>query len=249
MIYITGDCHSDFSRFNTKNFPEQKTMTKDDYVIICGDFGGVFSYKGENKEEKNQLDWLNDKPWTTLFIDGNHENFDRLNAYPEMDFCGGKVHVIRPSILHLMRGYVFKVDGKDIWCFGGARSHDIGDGILEPEEKQKIKRWRNEGDKIFRINKVTWWEQENPSEEEYLRGTENLEKHGWKVDFIVTHDCTASTKNQILGEGADNYELNNYLENIKNHCEFAKWFAGHLHYDKMVNEKEILLYEQIIRIN
>lgn len=249
MIYITGDCHSDFSRFNTKNFPEQKTMTKEDYVIICGDFGGVFNYKGENKEEKNQLDWLDEKPWTTLFVDGNHENFDRLNAYPESDFCGGKVHIIRPGILHLMRGYVFKVDGKDIWCFGGARSHDIGDGILEPEEKQKIKKWRNEGNKIFRINKVTWWEQENPSEEEYQRGIENLEKNDWKVDFIVTHDCTSSTKKQVLDERADNYELNNYLENIKNKCEFTKWFAGHLHYDKMVNEKEILLYEQIIRIN
>lgn len=30
MIYITGDCHQDFGRFNTQNFPEQKEMTKDD---------------------------------------------------------------------------------------------------------------------------------------------------------------------------------------------------------------------------
>ena len=43
MIYITGDCHSNFERFNTRNFPEQKEMTKDDYVIICGDFGGVWN--------------------------------------------------------------------------------------------------------------------------------------------------------------------------------------------------------------
>ena len=33
MIYITGDCHSNFERFNPRNFPEQKEMTKDDYVI------------------------------------------------------------------------------------------------------------------------------------------------------------------------------------------------------------------------
>ena len=39
MIYITGDTHGEFGRrFNTQNFPEQKTMTKDDYVIICGDY-------------------------------------------------------------------------------------------------------------------------------------------------------------------------------------------------------------------
>ena len=31
MIYITGDCHADFTRFNTKILPEQYEMTKDDY--------------------------------------------------------------------------------------------------------------------------------------------------------------------------------------------------------------------------
>lgn len=41
MIYITGDCHSDFRRFSTNIFSEQVEMTKDDFVITCGDFGGV----------------------------------------------------------------------------------------------------------------------------------------------------------------------------------------------------------------
>lgn len=27
-IYITGDCHGDYRRFNTQIFPEQKEMTK-----------------------------------------------------------------------------------------------------------------------------------------------------------------------------------------------------------------------------
>ncbi|MFR6682955.1 MAG: metallophosphoesterase [Dorea formicigenerans] len=82
MIYITGDCHRNFERFNTRNFPEQKEMTKDDYVIICGDFGGVWNKDGESKMETSVLDWLDGKAFTTLFVDGNHENFDRLYAYP-----------------------------------------------------------------------------------------------------------------------------------------------------------------------
>ena len=36
MIYITGDCHGDYTRFNTKNFPEQNSMTKDDFVKYDG---------------------------------------------------------------------------------------------------------------------------------------------------------------------------------------------------------------------
>ena len=40
-IYITGDCHGDYRRFSTEIFPEQYTMGKSDYVIVCGVRGKV----------------------------------------------------------------------------------------------------------------------------------------------------------------------------------------------------------------
>lgn len=55
MIYITGDTHSDFSRFKENKFPIQTEMTKDDYVIICGDFGGVWTFEEESSREKEIL--------------------------------------------------------------------------------------------------------------------------------------------------------------------------------------------------
>ena len=128
MIYITGDCHADFSRLSTDNFPEQKEMTKDDYVIICGDFGGVWNKDTENPREKWDMEWLDSKPFTTLFVDGNHENFDRLYAYPVEEWHGGKVHKIRDSVIHLMRGQIFEIDGRSFFTFGGASSHDIQGG-------------------------------------------------------------------------------------------------------------------------
>ena len=76
MIYITGDTHADFKgRFSTQNFPQQKEMTKDDYLIICGDFGGVWDAGGESKTEKWWLDWFEERNYTLLFVDGNHENY------------------------------------------------------------------------------------------------------------------------------------------------------------------------------
>ena len=120
MIYITGDCHGDFRKFNKKNFPKQKQLTKEDYVIICGDFGGIWDSDKESRKEKWWLDWLNEKSYTTLFVDGNHENFDRLNAYPLEEWHGGKIHKIRSSVLHLMRGHIFKIADKTIFTFGGA---------------------------------------------------------------------------------------------------------------------------------
>ena len=71
MIYITGDIHGDPFRLSTDVFPEQKEMTKDDYVIICGDFGVIWQQK-KNKLEEKLLDWLEERPFTTLFVDGNH---------------------------------------------------------------------------------------------------------------------------------------------------------------------------------
>ena len=130
MIYATGDTHGNFQRFAPEYFPEQAGMTKEDYMIICGDFGGVWD--GGKKEERN-LDWLEDLPFTTLFISGNHENFDLLSKYPTEEWNGGTIQRIRPHVIHLMRGQVFDLQGCSFFTMGGARSHDIEDGILNPK--------------------------------------------------------------------------------------------------------------------
>ena len=38
MIYVTGDTHGNFRRFQPEYFPEQAGMTKDDVIIITGDY-------------------------------------------------------------------------------------------------------------------------------------------------------------------------------------------------------------------
>lgn len=250
MIYITGDCHSDFVRFNKENFPEQNEMSKEDYVIICGDFGGVWNAEKESKRETWWMDWLEEKSFTTLFVDGNHENFDRLYSYPVEEWKGGKVHKIRPSVLHLMRGQVYLIDDKKIFTFGGASSHDISGGILEPDDPDfKSKKKELDQEWIsYRINHVSWWKQELPSDTEMEEGLQNLNLHENKVDFIVSHCCSSSTQ-ALLGGGMFIPDvLTQYLEQIRQTVTYKKWFFGHYHDNKNVNMEEILLYEQIVRI-
>ena len=250
MIYVTGDCHQNFRKFNTKIFPEQKEMTKEDYVIICGDFGGVWNKEVENKEEKHLLDWLEEKPFTTLFVDGNHENFDRLYSYPVELWHGGKVHKIRPSVIHLMRGQIYEIDGKSFFTFGGASSHDIESGILDPEDpdfKEK-KKWLDREWRSYRVNHITWWAQELPSEEEMQEGRANLAAHDNQVDFIVTHCCATSTQMLIDEQKLKPDIETDYLEEIKQTIQFKKWFFGHYHDNRNVSKKEILIYEQFVRI-
>ena len=45
------------------------------------------------------------------------------------------------------------------------------------------------------------------------------------------------------------YDLNRYLESLRDIMKYDKWFYGHLHDNRRVFENDFLLYEQIIRIN
>lgn len=247
MVFITGDTHAEFNRFNITNFLEQKSMSKSDFVIICGDFGGVWD---DSKKEQYWLDWLNDKPFTVLFVDGNHENFDLINNYPVKDWNGGKVHFIRDSIIHLMRGQVFTIDGKRFFTIGGASSHDINDGILEPADpdfksKRKLLDKRNA---MYRINHVSWWKEEMPSDDEYTEARKNLAACEWKVDYIVSHCCPINVAN-MLGMGIFNADrLTDFLQEVSERCEFRHWYFGHYHDNRVIMGKYSLLYEQIIAI-
>lgn len=122
-IYLTGDTHGhiDIAKLNNKNFPDQKKLTKKDYVVVLGDFGLVWN---KSKRQESLLNEYNSKAYTLLFIDGNHENFDLLNEYPVEEWNGGKVHRIKENIIHLMRGQVFNMDGKTFFTMGGAYSID-----------------------------------------------------------------------------------------------------------------------------
>ena len=202
MIYVTGDTHGDMSwvKLNTAHFPQQKEMTKNDYLIICGDFGGIWD---GSKTDDYILDTYEKRKFTTLFIDGNHENFNLLNAYPVTEWNGGKVHVIRPSVIHLMRGQVYTINGKKIFTFGGAESID---------------KWhRTEG--------ISWWPQEVPSFEEFKEAEENLIKNDLKVDYIITHAAP-------YGIGFVDYDpVTAMLKDIRTNVSFKKWYCGHYHRD------------------
>ncbi len=154
-LYITGDTHGDFSRFRPEAFPEQERLTKADIVLIAGDFGGV--WYGDSRDDPG-LDFLESRPFTTVFVPGNHENYDALTTYPQKEWQGGRVRIIRPSVLMLERGQVFDLGGRTFFAMGGASSHDIQDGILEPDAPDFLWQfqWLNAQGAAFRVNHRSW---------------------------------------------------------------------------------------------
>ena len=254
-VYVPGDKHSNpFSRLSTDAFYEQKEFGKDkndNIVIICGDFGIVWNGNEETPEEKWKLDWLQNKNFTTVFCDGNHDNIPRLDSYLIKEWNGGLVNEIRPNVLRLRRGEVFEIEGKKFFVFGGASSHDISDGILDvddPDWEQKAKKLDKQGKYMYRIKSLSWWSEELPSDEEMQNGIDNLKKHDNKVDYIITHSPSASVI-ALLGHGLyEQDKLTKYLEDVRCNTEYKRWFAGHMHINQAINDRDILLYEQIVRV-
>lgn len=255
MIFVTGDCHGSFQKLGSKLFPVQKEMTKDDIVIICGDFGAVWD-KSESSKDYYWLNWLEEKPFTTVFCDGNHENFDMLNNdFETVDFHGGKAHKIRNSIYHLMRGEIFDFEGLKFFVFGGAASHDITGGILSPEDfnteaefKRTMRRWQKER-KLFRINHKTWWKEELPSDEEYANAEEKLASVGYKVDYVITHCAPQSIVDLIYTYYKEEpNRLTLWFDELKDKLDFEMWYFGHYHKDLFTDKRFTLLYDEIERI-
>ena len=214
MVFVTGDCHGNFARFEQKHFPEQANMTKDDTVIITGDCGGVWF--GDSRDDET-LDWLERLPFTLAFVCGNHENYDALARYPVAEWHGGKVHCVRPHVLHLMRGQIFELESYRFFTMGGAKSHDIEDGILEPDApdfERRLMMLQRKPRARYRINHISWWAQELPSDEEYAEARRTLDAVGWQVDYIITH-C-APTSIALMGTRHNEADrLTDFLQEVQ----------------------------------
>jgi predicted phosphodiesterase len=218
-IYVTGDIHGDYEVDKVFKWAEKECPTKNDYLIITGDFGLVFYGKYAKKYKEKELPMLkklNDMPFTTLFVDGNHENFDRLydtNEFPVEEWNGGSIARIMPNVIHLKRGQVFEINGNKFFTLGGALSLD----------------------RELRKPHISWWSQELLSYEELNLSFENLKKHNRKIDYVITHAGPRFFAKKIFESlnlpffAHDNTEIE--LEELLRKVEYKHWYCGHYHYD------------------
>lgn len=223
MIYITGDTHGevDINKLSNKILSKVNIHPdKEDYMIILGDFGLPFLDSDITKKRGAYhwwIRWLSQKPYTVLWIDGNHDNFNFWEKQKVTEWHGGQVqvHPDAPNVIHLMRGQIYEIEGKSFFTFGGASSHD----------------------KNFRTPNVTWWEQEIASDEEIETAINNLEKNNNTVDYVLTHTPPQKIMQEIFGSSNDKTAdfLNYVLKNVK----YKMWFCGHIHEQYMFNKENI----------
>lgn len=241
-IYITGDLHgaTDMFKLSSSRFPEGKQLTKDDIVIVCGDFGLLFHYEYHRNYEHDQkhLRWLADKQWTTLFVDGNHDCFDLLDDLPQVDVFGSKAGKVRDNIFHLKRGNIYTIDNKKFLAIGGASSVD----------------------KLYReasapgYGQALWWEGELWNKEQENNCLDNLDNNDWKVDYVISHTAPDVVIEEMFKDHWSYRErlydptarFFNFLYKQRN-LEFKQWFFGHFH-DNRELDKFKCLYNNIINL-
>lgn len=203
------------------------------YLLIAGDFGFIwksswFDRKGkadklpkiDNKDFSTLKQMFDYYPWTTLWIDGNHENFDVLDNLPVEERWGGKVSVITDKCIRLHRGQVYTINGITFLAMGGAYSVD----------------------KHRRIKGSSWWPQETITEADYLEALKNLAKVDYKVDFVISHTCPSAAL-KILEGTLPKYAVDwwgpkqddpscEWLERLRQSITTNHWVFGHFHTDQ-----------------
>lgn len=220
MVYLTGDTHGELDRFQRG---ELRWLGKRDVVIVLGDFGFVWD---GSREEQKKLDWLRKRPYTLIFLDGTHENYDLLGRYPTIEMFGGKVQDLGGNIYHVCRGSVLELEGKSYLCFGGGESPDR-------EERE------------YGVN---WWPQEMPSDEEYAFCEQNLEARNWQVDYVLTHDAPSRFLDfTVLASGESN-RLHLFLDKLLLKMQYEKWFFGCYHKDMQLSTKSRCLFCDVVNM-
>ena len=149
-----------------------------------------------------------------------------------------------------MRGQLYEIMGKTFFTMGGAKSHDVEDGILDPADpnfRAQQNALKRSGRNRFRVLGQSWWPEELPSDEEYYTALKTLERTNWQVDYVITH-CASTSIALSMDRHNEADHLTEFLEMVDRRLEYEYWVFGHFHDNRSVDQKHILLWEQIVQI-
>ncbi len=266
-LFVTGDTHGDYDigKLSTDRFDSRK-LDKDDYLIVAGDFGLVFHPVQSTGREEYWLRWLAQKPFTTLFVDGNHENFDRLFGlvFHPVQSTGREEYWLRwlaqkPFTTLFVDGNHENFDRLNempVEMWHGGRVHRINDSVLHlmrgeafdiAGRKVFCMGGARSHDIEFRTEGESWWPQEMPDADDRAHAWETLDAMGWKADLVITH-CAPANFQHALRADYGNDEMTRFLFDVERKLEYGRWFFGHYHEDKEIGERARAIYDDVVEV-
>lgn len=220
-LFITGDTHGniDIDKLAIKKFPFQKELTKNDILVVLGDWGAIWY---GNKKDNYMIDWWNNKPWTTFVVLGNHCNYNAIEQLPKITMFGGLVRKVTNSVFIAITGEIYDFAGKKCLVINGADSTD----------------------KQYRVEGESWWRQERITPDDTIKALKSLYEVDGIVDFVFSH-TGGSEVVKTLGFNVTPSDIE--LDKILNTATYQKHYCGHYHIDKLIDTTRIL-YDDIIMI-
>ncbi len=219
QTFITGDFHGDARQVSHKSWPKGKDCKVGDVMIQNGDFGIIWD-NVPSSEEKYWMEWLSEKKYEMLIVDGNHDNHPRILDLPITQKFGSDIRYymngeMTKPIYFAIRGNIYQINGKSYLTMGGALSID--------------KHLRQHSGPS-----QSWWEQELWSKEEETHCLNNLDAVNWEVDYVVTHTCPDSVIYYVIDGISEKFRdpTSRFFEFIANKLDFGKWSFGHFHTER-----------------
>jgi len=155
-----------------------------------------------------------------LCIHGNHEKRpESIDTYEDTELNSGIVYreTEFPDLLFAKDGEIYGLDGLSCVAIGGAYSID----------------------KFHRIAGVSWWPDEQPSEEIIARVETRLKAEKWKVDAVFSHTCPykyipreAFLPN--IRQHTVDTSTEEWLDSIEDRLDYSMWYCGHYHMYKLM---------------
>lgn len=222
-LLVTGDTHNqiDIGKLTTKKFPFQKELTKDDVLVVLGDWGAIWY---GDKRDKYMLKWWESKSWTTFVVLGNHCNYDVIEKLPLDIAFGAPVRRVSDSVVIAETGNIYTICDKKCLVLNGANSHDM---------------WcRKVG--------VNWWVQEAITQDAVNKALYSLSTVNNEIDYFFTHAC-GGVGAAMCGYRPDQSDMwvDFVMDRLPADSEW-KHYCGHMHKDMCVTDRTRIVYQDII---
>lgn len=224
-FFVTGDTHGRLDRIY--NWVDKMNFNNENInIIIAGDAG--ICWRKDCVDMDTAIRRQEQYKFHLWFVCGNHENFDILDQIPRDE--NGIAHLTN-NLHYISRGSIITFNHKTILCCGGADSVD----------------------KHLRTKHISWWPQEQITEDDINKCLNNNLSH---YDYIITHTCPLSVfkKNMSylctldLNQSEIDHTSEERLEKLVENISFNKWFFGHFHVDKQLDDKYTCLYQDFMEI-
>ena len=160
-----------------------------------------------------------------LCIRGNHEERpENISTYKEINMFGGKVFIEEdyPYLIFAKDGEEYNIDGKSVLVIVVAYSVD----------------------KEYRLMYGYKWFKDEQLTKEEMDTIYNKVK-GKNFDIVLTHTCPLKYELvEVFLSGIDQSKVDksmeHYLDKIEDSIKYDKWYCGHYHTEKIIDNLEFM---------